>query len=303
MENSNRKPNFQVYPSRIRVEPNDRLSKVLFSLTDADYRYLIESQKSVNFVEMKSHKKFGEIFTPLQINKDGENFSITEPLNILDWAILSVCTSEWYAENQVITPAIIQRGLTGKFHDTNNVSSDQLTVILSAIEKLMRLQISVDLSNVCEKLKYNNGIPKKLVSTLLPCQYITATVNGRDATTIQLLAEPPLLTIAKLKNGQILTYDASLLDVPGQRNTPVLIAAKNYVMRRFQEVKLHKLTPTITFADIFEKCRITDADNKTKLRVREAVVHFFKHLSANYEIKSFKINKQRNAFHSVKFTF
>ena len=55
---------------------------------------------------------------------------------------------------------------------------------------------------------------------------------------------------------QILSCEAKLLDVPDQRNTWVNIALKNYAMSRIQEIKLHKLHRTLTFADIFTKIRI-----------------------------------------------
>ena len=101
----------------------------------------------------------------------------------------------------------------------------------------------------------------------------------------------------------MLTYDAELLDVPHQQNTPLNIAAKNYVMRRIQEIKLHRMTPTITFTDIFQKCRIEKSDNKIKQRVRDIVIKFFEHLKAKNHIKSFEITKKHNTFYSVKFSY
>ena len=109
---ANSKNNIQIYPSKKRIVPNDRLSKVLFNLTEADYQYLIDNQDTIGFVEMNNHKKFGEIVSPLKIDIDGESFSISEPLNQFDSAVLSVCISEWLANNKITTPAIIFRGLT-----------------------------------------------------------------------------------------------------------------------------------------------------------------------------------------------
>ena len=168
----------------------------------------------------------------------------------------------------------------------------------------MRLQLTYNMADICEKLNYNGGKPELLVSTLLPSHYIKAsTVNGNDATTIYFTAEPPLLKIAKLKNEQLLTYDATLLDVPNQQNTPMNIAVKNYVMQRIQEVKLHRLTPTVTFDDVFKKCRIDNAHGEIKRRARETIIAFMNHLKSQSEITNLEITKKGNSFYSVKFTY
>ena len=298
--------NFQVSPSKVRVISNDRLSKRIFELTQADLQDWIEQQKTFNFIEMNNHKKFGEIFSPIKLSVDDENVSISEPLEQFDSAVLSVCTSEWLAKNKITTPSIIYRGLTGKIDKSTDArpSKDQLAAIFNSINKLMRLQLDYDISNLCEKLKYNNGKPERLVSTLLPCHYLkSSTINGNDATIIYLDREPILLSIAKIKNNQILTYDTSLLDVPNQNNSKMNISLKNYVMQRIQEIKLHKLMPIITFDDVFHKCRIVNASRKTKLDARNTIVEFLEHLKKHSEIKDFELTKKGNAFYSIKFSY
>ena len=297
--------NFQIIPSKIRVIPNDRVSKKLFNLTTADIQDWIEFNKTYNFIEMKNHKKFGEIGCPIKLSIEGEKFSISEPLTHFDSSVLSVCISEWAVDNKITTPAIILRGLTGKIGKGDaEPSKDQLAAIFNSIDKLMRLQLSYDMTELCEKLKYNNGKPEKLVSTLLPCHYIkSSTVNGKDTTIIEFDRESPLYKIAKIKNNQIITYDGTLLDVPNQQNTPMNITVKNYVMLRVQEIKLHKMIPVITFDDVFQKCRIQNASRKTKLDARNTMIEFMNHLKSHSEIKEFELTKKGNAFYSVKFSY
>ena len=297
--------NFQIIPSKIRVIPNDRVSKRLFNLTTADIQDWIEYNKTYSFIEMKNHKKFGEIGCPIKLSIDGEKFSISEPLTHFDSAVLSVCISEWAVDNKITTPAIILRGLTGKIgRGDAEPSKDQLAAIFNSIDKLMRLQLSYDMTELCEKLKYNNGKPEKLVSTLLPCHYIkSSTVNGKDTTIIEFDRESPLYRIAKIKNNQIVTYDGTLLDVPNQNNTPMNITIKNYVMLRVQEIKLHKMMPVITFDDVFHKCRIDNASSDKKMNARNITIEFMNHLKSHSEIKDFEVTKKGNTFYSVKFSY
>ena len=101
---------------------------------------------------------------------------------------------------------------------------------------------------------------------------------------------------------QLISYDARLLNMPGQQNTPMSIEAKNYTMLRIQEIALHKqLTPTITFADVFKKLRIENADNQIKRRAREIMVAFFEHLKTEGVVKSFEVVKQGNTFYGIQF--
>ena len=57
------------------------------------------------------------------------------------------------------------------------------------------------------------------------------------------------------------------------------------------------------FADVFEKCKVADADNKKKLRTREFIISFMEHLKNQGEINSFEVTKKGNKFYSVKFTY
>ena len=63
------------------------------------------------------------------------------------------------------------------------------------------------------------------------------------------------------------------------------------------------MTPSITFADVLEKCRISDADNKKKHRVRETLKAVFEHLLVCGEIDSYEVNKKAGVFYSISFTF
>ena len=301
-------PNVQIYPSRTISIPNDRISKILFDLTEEEFRKLTEVQVNLQITEVRKHKRFGEIVTPVRISIDDDaEVSISEPLDQFDCAVLSVCISEYHFGNRFITPAIIYRGLTGKIDKGTDAmpSVDQLAAINHSIKKLMRIQLDIYLYDVCEYLGYNDGKKKRILANVLPCKQVDYTINGQKTSIIELLAESPLWTVAHLKNDQIISYDTALLDMPNQQNTPMLTTVKHYVMRRVMETILHnkQMTPTITFADVFQKCRLENAHKEVKRRIRNFISNFFEHLIANNVIKSFQFSKKGTGFYSVSFKF
>lgn len=114
--------------------------------------------------------------------------------------------------------------------------------------------------------------PFQITPSVLPAMYQSEfTVTGQYTIVIHFDRESPILTVAKMKK-QLLTYDLKLLDIPKQHNIIDTIAVKNYVLHRVQEIKLHKMTATITFDDVFEKCRLLEASRKKKMDLRKVII-------------------------------
>lgn len=287
----------QIYPATTRVDVNDKMTNILFSLTNDQFRIMRRGKQEYTIREGKV--KGETVDSTFRIRSDSD-----EPLNEFDYAVFNVCNSEFQAGNLYTTPSIIFRGLTGKIGKGDaEPSKDQIAAIKQSITKLRRLDFLPDISDAFTKLKYEDVTLKIKESSVLPCVVLDAVVNGQlvdDA--IYFLCESPLWTIADAKS-QIIRYDARLLDVPNQINTPRIITLKNYVVHRVHEIKLHKMTPTLTFADIFKKARITDEDRHIKLDARNAVKTVFEHLQAKDVIKTFEIVKKGVSIHAVTFTF
>ena len=293
--------NVQIYPSTKRLIPNFKLAKVTQNLKVDKFQEIINGEINGGIIEKKSNKKKGDIITTYTItNSDG--YDNSDPLNIVDYSVLSVCASEYDVGNRYTTTSIILRGLIGKVGKVGvRPRQSQYKEIINSVKKLMFTGIEIDLSVTNEELNY--GGKKKITSALLPAKIVETSINGQIVDdVIYFLAESPLMEIARERK-QIITYDTEILDVPGQNNTILVIALKNYVIIRVMEIKLHKMTPTLTLDDIFEKCRIAEADRKTKLRAREYLDEFFKHLQNKGVIKSFRWIKKANKFYSVTFIY
>ena len=298
------KKNVQIYPSKTIFFPNDRFSKKISTFTKDNFNNMNEGD-ALKLVELKNHKKFGKIVSPFRIYSDeNSSFSLSEPIEQFDFDVLCSCISEYHIGNRYTTDSIIYRALTGKVGDNDaNPSKDQRASIINSIEKLMFLKSEINMTDYCQKLNCNGGNSFEIISPLLPAKIITeTTVNGKASTVIQLLDESPLWQIALLKN-QILSFASELLNVSYQQNTKMNIELKNYSIHRIVEITAHNLTPTLTFDDIFTKCRIENSSNDTKMNARKTIIKFFEHLQAKKFIKSFELTKRGNSFYSIKFNY
>lgn len=296
-----RKLKARIIPSRTRLDINDKLIKYVFNLSDSGTEALINGE-TFNIVEKRDYKNVGDILTAYRI-LNASGYVIQRPFREFDRDVLSVCISEQAAGNWCTTINIIYRGLTGKVgRGDAEPSKDQRAAILDSVKLLMSRTIQYNASDLCEALGYNNRQPIKANDLILPAWYIEhSTANGKDSAVIFFERECPLLKLARAKK-QILTYDASLLDIPRQQNTKMNIELKNYAIRRVLEVSAHKqMQPILTFNDIFSKCHIDNANHKAKLDARRSLIRIFEYLKERKIIRSFSLSKVGNTFNSVKF--
>lgn len=297
----------QIYPSRVRVEPNDKDTKVLFGIKDEHYQQLLAGAFR-NIVEKRNHKKYGTIKTPYSIS-NSDSYDNKIPLNEFDRAVLSVCISEWLAGNPYTTVAIIFRALIGKVGVPSiRPSKKQEQAIISSIDKLMFTNFNPDTQDSFKKLSYSeNGDSIRIKkSPVLPACVVDAKINGQIIeNAIFFLLESPILLITNEKS-QILRYDSDLLNVPNQNNTPLVISLKNYVLRRVIEIMAHKMTATITWDNVFNRCRISDANRDIKSDARNSIIKLFQHLLSQGFIKSFEHAKkfpEAKRSYGISFTY
>lgn len=298
------KINIQFYPSKKRLVPNFKLCKVLPTLSEEKYARMVVEGKSRGIVEKKNYKKLGDIVTTYRIS-NVEGYDNTDPLNIFDYAVYSVCISNFAVGNFCITLAVIYRGLTGKVSKggKGKIPPDMRKAIINSLKKLMGTIIEIDETQTNAAFNYSDTNNSIKCSSILPAYFDERTINGQDATVIYFDRESPLMEIARNRK-QLLTYDIFLLDVPGQKNTLINIMLKNYVIIRVVEIKGHKqLRHIITFADVFGKCHLENAHAEIKRRAREVIIELFEHLKAKGFIKSFEVIKKGNAFYSINFTY
>lgn len=304
----------QVVPSTECVEMNDKLVKVLFNYTDDNFKCLMNGAKR-GIIEKKARinkkgKKKEKIVSYYTV-KNAEGYDDETPLDEFDRAVLGIFFSEVAIGNRHLTVNIIFRALIGKPGEVGIVPfKNQRDAIVKSVLKLMsKIANFSSMSETLTELNYTDKDGNELkfgYGTLLSADIVDAKINGQVMDgVIYLKGDSPLFAFADAKS-QIIRYPHALLNVPNLNNTPRIIALKKYVMRRICEIKLHKqLVPTITFDDVFKKCRMENALRSVKQDARNAIKKLFEHLKENNFITDFELvkNPQTQKFVSIKFSY
>lgn len=282
------------------VVPNDKITKTVFSLNSEEFSRLINGGKICTISERKKGKKNNgravQTIITLKIagNITAEVVKIcSAPFDAFDRAVFSAAVSELVAGNNTTSISAIYRLMHGKAAGGNyRLKDKQAQEILHSLNKLSALRIVANLDEICKNFRYNGGNPFSVDKPILPCRIYEGKFLGKHTTLIEFTDESPLLTIAKLKNNQLLTFDSKLLTEANRRFNRRTMAVKFYTLIRVCEIKLHNLTPIITVADIFEKCRINvDIRHERKAHCLDAIVFLLELLKSENFIENYTLKK------------
>ena len=274
------------------VSCNDKLTKILFSLSADEYFDVLQNDKSVAVTETISQGT--KIQTHFKLNGGGIA-TRKRPFNEFDRAIFDVCNSARESGLVGITRDSIFRTLIGG----KNNQYPRPNQACAIIESIKRLMTTIEIDLISKYLE----VPAQLISSILPCKILhNVLVNGQLTSLIKFTDESPLMTIAHVKK-QIITYPVTLRDISNQNNTTRVIMLKSYVIRRVLEIKLHsQLTPTITFDDIFSHCELPNATRRQKQEARKSIFSVLENLKSADFIQNFELTKKRDAFYAISIT-
>ena len=296
----------QITPSSICVEPNDAFVKSVFKASKSAYAQLLGG-KFYNVKEKRKTKKKDAVFSKFEV-QNVAGYENDSPLSEFDRAVLGIIISEYLFDNLYTTVNIIHRALIGKPGKVGIVPrQNQKEAIINSVIKLM--STVVDFSGVndsLKELKYTDKNGNEITlraSNLLLADIIDAKINGQVMEGVIFFKDnSPPFQIADAKD-QVIRYSHALLNVPNQNNTPLVIALKKYVMRRICEIKLHKnLTPTITFDDVFTRCRLGKVSRDQEHNARKVILKFLEHLKGQKFITDFEVKKRGNVKYGVTFS-
>ena len=297
---SKKRKSVRIIPTKMLVMPNDKLTKELFRCKPEEYRTLFEDGGLIKEITLP---KIGEILTPYWLELV-DNYNDKSPLTMFAKAVFTACVSEWVANNKYTTDGIIFRHITGKPRGSNAQPTPAIRdLILFCIRKMMCTVLRVDMTEVCKQLNYNDGVPLILNSPILPCKYVEEVINGQKSrTVIYFLDESPLLTIARVKNNQLLSFEPRLLNILNQANSSKNISVRHCVIQRVLECIVHKeMKRKIKFNYIFEVCGLINVEAKKKCEVIQEVIGIFECLQSGGDIQSFVVKKDGDEYDCIKF--
>ena len=281
------------------VAPCDKLSNIIFEFPPEVYAEIIQKGEKCGCVEKRGNK---QVTTPYYLTPAEEYADLT-PLNPFDRVILYTAISAYEQGYQFLSFKMMLSAMTGG--GKSRICSEQYKAIKAAVQRLMTV-IRINLKpllNAFPKYRKHYVGESELISPILPCKIFDMEINGQKTLAIELLAESPLMTVAKLKK-QLLTYDLTPLAVPNQHNTPQVIVIKDYLLRRIKlmqsSTRKHGLSNTILFETLYQNCGLADADKWQKQDVRKVVSETLNHFKSVGVIKDFSIMRQGNTYRSIK---
>lgn len=240
------------------------------------------------------------------------------PLTQFDKAILQSAISEFEQRNEFTTPAILYRALGGKKFTTERKKS-----VMASLEKLSRIRAVIDFSAVNAKYHYTN---KNIFDGfILPCEFITATINGQTTESIHFLGQSVLMEVAKEKL-QFITCDNDLLNVPSLNNSDLVLKIKSYLLERVAMIKgsqkqrkahltgkdengkfifkrAKKLSKTILLDTLFTQCNLSDVDKWKSQDIRAIISKVLNHFKACSFISEWRYIKDGDKFCKIEIDF
>lgn len=264
--------------SPIRKDPNDKIFKNLFTMTDEEaisgYMAIIEEQPRKNKKDIEKIQSYVKLTWENGI----EEYLTSKKFDFFEREVTKTAISEHmtHTNGDTLKPfdttlEALYRAMVGDDGqgETRKIPSpDTLDKIKQAIYKGAHCWLDIDLSEVCKEYGYNEGKPCTLKGYLLPCSFLEGVVvNGKPTTIIHFAEVSPLYRAAEIKNGQILTYEKRLLNVPTISNTVDNIAVKGYLWQRISEITAHNLEPSMLISTILEANNLTDINRKAKSKL------------------------------------
>lgn len=288
------------------IIPTDKLSQLVFDLTAEEFRDLIENHSPFGCVEKET--KRGEVVTNFFLEL-AEEYEGKLPPDPFARETFYFGVSAYEQNYRTISFSMAFDGLTGGT-EKRGVRKEQYDALKAAFKRLNGIQITIDLKPLLNAFpKYCQNYTGKLMEisgSLLPCQLIETEINGQKVCAVNLLAESPLMRVAKIKR-QLLSYSTAPLAIVGQNNTPKIITVKNYLLRRIHLMKSVKrksgLNNSILFETIYRQCGLEDATRWQKRDVRKEIEGILNHFKAEGVFQDFEIERENGAYRAIKILF
>ena len=234
------------------ARPNDKIAQSLAAATEEDY-----AAGGMRVLEMGKKGKKKAIVSTILFDLETMNKIGIYKLDSFDLFVMWTCIALKNAGKDKTTINSIYRAMTGKGIDeepTKKMRED----IRESINRIMTFVVDIDASEICELYGYK-GKNSRYRGVLLPIEILdNVTINGAEVDeVISFPYESHLMKLAKIKNNQIISYDAKLLNVPA-RSTRQTIVVVPYLLQRIESTKHEEMKSVILIDTVAEVTQWTD---------------------------------------------
>lgn len=284
------------------VVPCDKLSSLPFTLSAEEYHDAINGAE-MGCLEKKATKNKPPVITPFWLEQAAECTDL-KPLEPFHREVLFACISAYEQGYNYVTFSMALDALSGG-EEKRHIYDEQLAAIKAAVKKLRNVSITVDLAPLFKgmpKYRKNHVGKATLTGYLLPCNVLEVELNGQKTIAVELIAESPLMTVAKVKR-QLIDYEVVPLQIPNQNNTPRVITIKNWLLRRIKLSKASRakggLNNTIKFDSIYAECGLAEASKSQKQNARKIIFAALDAFKAEGVIKGYDIKREGIKYESI----
>lgn len=286
--------------------PCDKLSKLVFEFSAEEYADAIKNHTEQGCIEREKTKtKSGEILPAVITRYQLEHAADYTDLKPLDAFHREILFALIAAREQGFTHATFSMTLdTLTGGDQKHGTKELFAAIEAAIRKLQKTCITVDLAKLFEampKYRKNYSGSAHLSGYLLPCHIVDAEINGQRTIAVELIAESPLMTVAKTKD-QLISYDTAPLKISKQHNSKRAIVIKNWLLRRIALMKRGRLNNRSILMDTFySECGLAESGDSTKQNARKIFFDVLDGFQSEGTILGYDIERgESNKYRSIK---
>lgn len=212
-----------------------------------------------------------------------EGLTVSKVLTPYDKRVYIATAGLHAAGNEVVTASQIHIAMG----NTTRPSPAQIDKINASIDKMAFARITLDNTQEATAFK-KEKILFKYDGYLLPCERVSAYINGQlSDTAIHLLRVPPLISFAK-QRGQITTIPIKLLASPISKTEDNLII-EDYLLERIFHMKNGKAKNKILYKTLFSACRITGRKQQERAR-KDKIPRYLDYYKQEHEIKGYTVD-------------
>lgn len=274
------------------------LSKVSTGISE------VENGETVRF-DM-SGKNETPVYTALSLNYEGEDISLSKPIDSYDESVHNAVATLWAAGNRTITPMQVARVLTGK----DKPGAGSIGDVTASMDKQRRTFVAIDFS---AELRGRTGELDGEIFTADQCKTETymldatkttvKTARGNEVSGYT-INSVPILYLHDRMTGQLTSYPQSLLKATGEAvsSTQTNITMRDYIIARISRMRNAHTTTSrnIVYDTVFEHIGRGSASAKERRRMIESARSILDALKAEGFIAGWSEYAERGSSHRTK---